>query len=133
MNVAIVCISSTAILLNAGDTAALDIPTLFLAKKISPVLGALFSVVLPLGIYSSAATGLFVVTTTFSANVLFIRQHIRLSSFIITTIAFTIGVFSFGNLIGFFYPILGLLGIIFTACVFIQWGRRLVRKPDPAR
>ena len=125
---AIVCISSTAILLNAGDTAALDIPTLFLAKKISPVLGALFSVVLPLGIYSSAATGLFVVITTFSADVPFIRRHTRMSAFIITAIAFTIGVFSFGNLIGFFYPILGLLGIIFTACVFWHWGRHLVRR-----
>ena len=123
---AIVFIISTAILLNAGDAAALDIPTLFLAKKISPILGALFSVILPLGIYSSASTGLFVITRLSADNVPFIREHAKASAFVITLIAFIIGVFSFGNLIGFFYPILGLLGIIFTACVFFHCFRGLL-------
>lgn len=123
--VAIVAITSTAILLNAGNVAALDIPTLYLAVRISPVLGAFFSVTLALGIYSSAATALFVIVKTVSGNVAVVAAHRNLTAVIATVIATTIGIFNFGNLISVFYPLMGLMGIVFTACVFWRCAQSL--------
>ena len=126
--VAIIAIMSTAILLNAGDAAALDIPTLFLATKISPALGAVFSITLVLGIYSSAVTGMFVVITSFAANIPFMARHIKGFAFLIAVITFLIGVFSFGDLISIFYPLLGIMGGIFTICVFYRCIREVVKE-----
>jgi uncharacterized membrane protein YkvI len=86
--------------------------------RISPALGGFFSVTLALGIYSSAATALFVIVKTVSGNVARAGLHPNLLALGATTLATIIGIFNFGDLISFFYPLLGLMGIIFTVCVF---------------
>ena len=56
-----IAIMNTAILLHGGTAASLSVPTLYLAKKISFVLGAVFSIVLVLGIFSSCSTMMWTV------------------------------------------------------------------------
>ena len=55
--VVILCIAvmTTAILLNGNAAAGLDIPVLYLAQKLHPLLGAAFSITLLLGIFSSSS------------------------------------------------------------------------------
>ncbi len=112
-----IAIISTAMLLNGPATALRDIPTLYLAKRVAEPVGALFSVILVLGIFSSACTGFYVVVSLLSKNIRPIREHQKAAAFLVIAIAFTIGVFSFGNLISIFYPINGFLGIMFALAV----------------
>ena len=61
-----IAIMNTAILLHSKDAASLAIPTLYLARHISNVLGAVFSVVLVLGMFSSCSTMMWTVCSRFS-------------------------------------------------------------------
>jgi len=109
-----IAVMSTAILLNGGNTAALAIPTLFLAKKISYVLGAFFSIFLILGIFSSCAAMMWSVCSFFtSAGV----KHRKILATGIAALTFLLGLCSFSGLVGMLYPLIGCLGLIFVACV----------------
>ena len=61
-----IAVMNTAILLHSKDAASLAIPTLYLARHISPVLGAVFSIVLVLGMFSSCSTMMWTVCSRFS-------------------------------------------------------------------
>lgn len=109
-----IAVMNTAILANAGDTASLAIPTLYLAKKISYLLGAVFSVILVLGIFSSCAAMMWTVCTKFATGD---KKKDTIMAVGIAIFTFILGLFSFSKLIGVFYPIIGYAGIIFIGCV----------------
>jgi uncharacterized membrane protein YkvI len=112
-----IAVMSTAIMLNGGNTAALAIPTLFLAKKISYVLGAFFSVFLILGIFSSCAAMMWTVCDFFtSAGV----KHRKLFAIAIASLTFLLGLCPFSGLVAIFYPLIGCLGLIFVICVLCK-------------
>ena len=109
-----IAVMNTAIIVNAGDTASLAIPTLYLAKRISYVLGAVFSIFLILGIYSSCSAMMWTVCTKFATG----NEHKdRIIALSIAVLTFILGLFSFSQLIGLFYPIIGYAGIFFIGCV----------------
>lgn len=112
-----IAVMNTAILVNAGDTASLAIPTLFLAKRISYILGAVFSIFLILGIYSSCSAMMWTVTTKFATGD---KKKDRYIAIAVALGTFVLGLFSFSKLIGLFYPIIGYAGLLFIACVIYK-------------
>ncbi len=127
--VATIAIINTAILLDAGNTSALAIPTLYLAKKISYIFGAAFSLILILGIFSSCATMMWTVCSRFYA------ADIRKNRIFAVTVAggtFIISLFPFGKLVGVFYPLVGYVGLIFIGCVLYK-GFKTPGKGTPSQ
>jgi len=113
----VITIMNTAILLNAGDAASLSVPTLYLAKKVSYVLGAAFSIVLILGIFSSCSTMMWSFCNQFYKEGTWKN---RLFAIVTSLIIFVIGLFSFRDLVGIFYPLIGYIGLIFVVCVIYK-------------
>lgn len=107
-------IMNTAIMLNAEAISNLDIPTLYLASKISSVLGGMFSIILVLGMFSSCSTMMWSVCSRFyTENV---RKN-RMFAVAVGIAAFILGQFPFAKLVGIFYPFIGYVGLIFIGCV----------------
>lgn len=106
-----------AILLNAGDTAQLEVPTLFLAQKISPVFGAVFSVILILGMFSSCCTMVWSFCSGFFRND---KKKNRIFSACSIALCLVLGFFPFGGLMAVIYPLIGYSGLIFIFCVLLK-------------
>ena len=112
-----IAVINTGILLNGGETAALAIPNLYLAKKISWLLGAVFSIFLVLGIFSACSAMMWTVCTKFSLGDpkkdRFLAVGIALGTFLL-------GLLSFSDLIGMFYPVIGYCGLVYLGCVIYK-------------
>lgn len=109
-----ILLMNSAMLMNIGETGTIGIPTLYLAKKISFVLGAVFSVILICGIFSSCSAMLWTVSEKF------VKQGTRKSYIFAGTIgfaAFLLGLLPFSELIGIVYPYLGYIGLVYVGCV----------------
>ena len=113
----VIAIMNTAILLNAGEAASLSVPTLYLAKKISYALGASFSIILMLGIFSSCSTMMWSFCNKFCAEG---TRKSRIFAVTTSVVIFVIGLFSFRELVGIFYPIIGYIGLVFIVCVIYK-------------
>lgn len=109
-----IAIMNTAILLNAENTALLAIPVLFLAKKISYIFGAIFSIVLILGMFSSCSAMMWSVCNRFALGG---KRGNRIFAVFIAVFTFILGLFSFSELIGVFYPLVGYIGLLYIGCV----------------
>lgn len=107
-------IMNTAIMLNAKATSTLAIPTLYLASKLSYVLGGVFSLILVLGIFSSSSTMMWSVCSRFCTKN---KRNNRIFAIAVGIAALILGQFSFSKLIGIFYPLIGYFGLIFVGCV----------------
>ncbi|MBR1990068.1 MAG: hypothetical protein IJ987_06285, partial [Firmicutes bacterium] len=93
-----------------GEAAALDIPNLYLAKKISWMLGAVFSIFLVLGIFSSCSAMMWIVCQKFSLKD---PEKDRWIAVGIAAGTFLMGLLSFGDLIATLYPFIGYCGLIY--------------------
>ncbi|MFA5527220.1 MAG: hypothetical protein WC996_01265 [Peptostreptococcales bacterium] len=109
-----IVIMNTAILLTAGDTATLAIPVLYLAKKMSYLLGGVFSIVLILGMFSSCSAMMWSVCSRFKKGG---ERGNRIFAILVAIFIFVLGLFSFGELIGIFYPLVGYIGLVFIGRV----------------
>lgn len=101
---------------NLDEVYNLNIPSLYLAKQISPVLGSVFAVIILMGIFTTAAPLLWQ-----TANSFFPDHH---KSFKLVVIAIVLagyigGLVPFGTLIGIIYPFTGYIGIVLIG--FIVW------------
>lgn len=112
--IAAISVINTAILLNGGETAALAIPNLYLAKKISWIFGAVFSIFLVMGIFSACSAMMWTVCSKFSTGV---RKTDNIVAFTVAVGTLLLGLLSFGELIGVIYPIIGYLGLVYIICV----------------
>lgn len=109
-----ILLMNSAMLSNIGETGTLGIPTLYLAEKISYGLGAVFSAVLILGIFSSCSAMLWTVSSKF------VEQGTRKSYIFAGSAAFAaflLGLLPFAELISVVYPYLGYIGLIYVGCV----------------
>lgn len=109
-----ILLMNSAMLSNIGVAGTLGIPTLYLARKISFVLGAVFSVTLIFGIFSSCSAMLWTVSERF------VTQGTRKSIVFAAAVAcaaFFLGLLPFAELIGVIYPYLGYIGLIYVGCV----------------
>jgi len=86
-----------------------DIPTLFLANQISPILAFTFSIILLIAIYTTAVGMLWTVATQFSkGNII----KYRIITIALTILGFFGGLFPFAKIIELVYPIVGYIGLI---------------------
>ena len=116
-----ITVMNTAILLNGGTAAALAVPSLYLARQISPVLGAVFSVFLVMGIFSCCSAMLWTVCSKFSTGAV---KRDRLIAVGLVVGVFFLSLFPFGELIGAFYPVIGYMGLVYVGCVLVTGLRR---------
>ncbi|MGI6545914.1 MAG: hypothetical protein ACOX2M_05690 [Fastidiosipilaceae bacterium] len=119
-----VAVINSAILLNADHTVSAAIPMLFLARRISYVLGAVFSLVLILGMFSSCSAMMWSVCSRFKAGG---SRGNRLFAVLVALIIFVLGLFSFDELIGFFYPLEGYIGLVFVGGAAVKGVRQFLR------
>lgn len=107
------------ILSNIGEVYTKDIPTLFLADQISPVLALCFSIILLIAIYTTAVGMLWTVSTQFSKG--------NPTSYKVITIALSVvgffgGLLPFAKIIDAIYPIVGYIGLIlFVGMLYRQF------------
>lgn len=112
-----ITIMSTAIMLNATALAGLDIPVLYLARSISYILGAVFSVMLVLGIFSSCSVMMWSVCSRFT----FKKKGInRMCAVGVAVFAYFVSLLSFSGLVSAVYPIIGYIGLFFIASVIYK-------------
>lgn len=109
-----VALMNTAILLNCENTSALAIPTLYLAKSISPYLGGAFSVILILGLYSSSSATLWTVAHDLKREE---KGKNRVLAGLLTVVAYLISLLSFPSLVAVLFPFIGYYGLPFNLCV----------------
>lgn len=112
-----ITIMNTAILLNTKNIASLSIPVLYLAKNISYILGAVFSIVLILGMFSSCSAMMWSVCSRFTIGG---KKGNYIFAGLISICTFVLGLFSFSKLVGIFYPLVGYIGLIFIGCVIYK-------------
>ncbi len=116
-----IALMNTAMLTDIAHTAVLDVPTLYLARKIAYVLGAAFSIILIMGIFSSCSAMLWTISEKFVVQG---TRRSHLFAGLTCLFAFLLGLLPFAGLVGVVYTILGYVGLVFAGCVV--W--RAVRK-----
>ncbi len=108
------------ILFNRDAMAGVAVPTLYLAERMSPAIGAAFSAVLALGIFSSSSAMLWSVCSgLFPGD----RRKNRLASAGVSIAGLLIGFLPFEGLMAVVYPLTGYLGIWFLVRVFSRIRR----------
>lgn len=90
------------------------IPTLFLADQISPVIGKLFSIILLLGIFSTAAPLLWMCANRFCEDE---NPKFKMVTLIIAVVGLLGGLLPFGKLVGTIYPYTGYIGIFLMIAI----------------
>lgn len=116
-----IAIMNTAILLNAEEAASFAIPVLFLARRLSYLLGAVFSIVLILGMFSSCSAMMWSVCSRLQKGG---KKGNRIFAVLVTGLVFVLSLFSFSELVGIFYPLVGYAGLVFISCVLYKGIRR---------
>lgn len=112
-----ILLMNSAMLTDIGNTAVQQVPTLYLTKKISYSLGAVFSIILIMGIFSSCSAMLWTVSEKF------VKQGTHKSYLFAAgacIVAFFLGLLPFAQLVGKVYTVLGYVGLLFAACVIIK-------------
>lgn len=103
-----------ALLSKGNEIAELSIPTLHLAREISPILGTLFSIILLIEIYSTAVPMMWSVCSR-------IAPEGSISAMITGAVFISIAIFCsftpFEELIGVIYPYEGRIGLVFLICL----------------
>ncbi|MDR2825495.1 MAG: hypothetical protein LBV76_01710 [Deltaproteobacteria bacterium] len=103
-------VMSSGMLVNIGSIYNQEVPALAMAGFTSPWFATLFSVILILGIYSTAAPMLWSVCNRFALDN---TPRFKVVTIILGVIAFFGGLLPFGQLVGFIYPKTGIIGLIF--------------------
>ena len=119
------------LLINAGmmtDLAiiqSMDMPTLYLANMISPIVGNILSIILLAMIYNTCV-GMF-----YSFTVRFVPQgrYFGVSVSVVGIIGFALSFAGFTTLVNTVYPIMGYVGFMLLAAVTWSWIRSVHHAP----
>ena len=112
------------LLLNTGMLAVLDeanhvaLPTLVLANAIHPVFGTLFSIIIILLIYNTVVGLMYAFLARFTKPYSLKYKIWLVASLIIGYILTFIG---FIDLVNFFYPIFGYVGVLIGIALLVRW------------
>ncbi|HGM3507661.1 hypothetical protein KGF42_08770 [Clostridioides sp. ZZV15-6383] len=106
-----------ALLSDIGNIYTKEIPALYLADKISPIIGILFSVVLLLGIYTTAVPLLWSVTNRFVEDD---HPKFKIITIVVSILACIGGLLPFDKLVGTLYPYTGYMGILILLCMLYR-------------
>lgn len=112
------------LLLNTGMLAVLDdanevaLPTLVMANAIHPVLGTLFSIIIILLIYNTVVGMLYAVTARFTTPY---SKKYKLLLAAMLIIGYLLTFIGFVDLVNFFYPIFGYVGVLIGIALLVRW------------
>lgn len=105
-----------------GEVSQYEVPVLFLAQRISPIVGLLFAIVLLSEIYNTAVPMVWTVANQFVDE----RKDKRKYQFLVAllcAIIFMGGQLPFGMLVNLIYPFVGYFGALFIVVVLVQLVR----------
>ncbi|MEG1310731.1 MAG: hypothetical protein RR942_02655 [Romboutsia sp.] len=94
-----------------------EIPTLYMADKIGPIVGIMFSLMLIAGIYTTAVPLLWSVCSSFAKEN---TSKFTVIAILCSVIGFIGGRLPFAMLVNFIYPISGLFGVVIVISIFIK-------------
>ncbi len=117
-----ILLMNTAMLTESAKICGLSIPSLYLAKEISRVLGLAFSVILICGIFSTCSAMLWTVGQKFTGQG---SRKSYIFAGCTAALAFLLGLLPFTGLIGTVYPYLGYAGLGYILCVVCKAIRQL--------
>lgn len=101
------------------EIVALEVPNLFLVQQFAPVLAVVFSIILLLGIYSTAAPMFWVVINKLEQWIP--NKAVKISvTLVLGIIAYFGAGLGFGRLIGFLYPLMGQVGVFMILVIIIK-------------
>ncbi|WP_042346946.1 YkvI family membrane protein [Bacillus massiliigorillae] len=98
-----------------------DLPTLYLANEISPILGTILSIVLLGMVYNTAVGMLYAFTARFVPAE---TKAFKGSVVVVGILAFLASFVGFITLVGKVYPVTGYLGFVVIIAVIVSWFRR---------
>lgn len=99
-----------------------DLPMLFLAKSVSPIVGVLYALLIFMGMAGTALS-----SSVAAVHFLESKKTLKLKyiySGVVCIISFLASLFGFSNLIGTIYPICGYFGISALVLMFIHFLKR---------
>ena len=102
---------------------AVDMPMLGFASRVSPVLGYVYMVVLFFAIYSSATSNFYGTTTKIKPG-----PNKKKITIILIIIAYLIGLVGFKNIIEYFFPVYGYLGLMVIVLITINFIKILINE-----
>lgn len=118
-----VMILNFGLLANILDVYTLEIPSLFVAASISPVFGNIFSVLLMLGIYTTAVPMLYTVCNKISSDSK--SKAYKIAAVVTAIVSIFGGQLSFSTMISIIYPISGYAGIvIFVGMIYTKYIKK---------
>lgn len=112
-----IAIINTALLLNAKDIVFLEIPMLFLGRKISYIFGATFSIVVLLGTFSSCSSMMWSICNRFTRGG---KRGNQFFAVLVSIFVFVFGLLPFSELVGALLPFLGYVGLLYIGCVIYK-------------
>lgn len=118
-----VMILNFGLLANITDVYNLEIPSLFVAASISPIFGDIFSLLLMLGIYTTAVPMLYTVCNKISSDSK--SKSYRITAVVTAIVSIFGGQLSFSTMISIIYPISGYAGlVIFAGMIFTKYIKK---------
>lgn len=118
-----VMILNFGLLANITSVYNLEIPSLFVAATISPVFGHIFSILLLLGIYTTAVPMLYTVCNKISSDGK--SRAYKITAVVTAIISIFGGQLSFSTMISIIYPISGYAGvIIFAGMIYTKYIKK---------
>ena len=118
-----VMILNFGLLANIKEVAGLEIPSLYVANSISPVFGMVFSILLLLGIYTTAVPMMYTVCNKISSDSH--SKAYKITAIVTAIVSIFGGQLSFSTMISIIYPISGYAGIvIFAGMIYTKYIRK---------
>ncbi len=118
-----VMILNFGLLANITEVADLEIPSLYVAASISPVFGDIYSVLLLLGIYTTAVPMMYTVCNKISSDSK--SKAYKITAIVTAVASIFYGQLSFSTLISIIYPISGYAGIvIFAGMIYTKYIKK---------
>lgn len=118
-----VMILNFGLLANIADVYNLEIPSLFVAASISPIFGKIFSVMLILGIYTTAVPMMYTVCNKINSDSS--SKAYKITAIVTAIASIFGGQLKFSTMISIIYPISGYAGIvIFIGIIYTKYIKR---------
>ncbi len=118
----------TAELVNIKLVAGSQVPTLVLAANISPILAAVFSLLIIVAIYSAVSSLLLMTVRKFAEDK---TRKFNILAFVLTAIGTTFGgILPFDKLVNVLYSLVGYAAIVFTVLMLYKEIKILITKKD---
>lgn len=111
-----VLIMNFGLLANIESVYNLQIPSLYVADQISPLFGRIFSVMLILGIYTTAVPMMYTACNRVSDDDKSIKY--KVAALVTAIVGYFGGQLSFSTMVGIIYPISGYVGLLIFAGMF---------------